>query len=506
VHGQRWRKEIDDPTSPIVNSQTIGISEAFNIDIRNIGCGPTRPRCNGDFLYGGADTQDLTDGAWGILRIHDGKVPGLLPLPDNVPAANRTTAMPAAKSRTSPPRAPQGVCPAGVPVRHYDVVAVRTDAAYDPQGSHDPYGLVFTTPQLAPIVKAGGRVEPLVLRAAEGECIEATLTNEIDPGFLVHSGEADGDATMYKENSPLGNFTLPGGLRVSLHPQLVSYDVTRGDGASVGFNGDQSVAPGERFTYRWYADDVAYGELGASTLSSIGDVNSHRHHGLLAALVVEPKGSSWVDPHTGAANTTRPNANVRIPGAKDFREHVIMYQDGLNLRDQAGTPFPDAYSRDAADRGEVGINYSRAGFPQRLNTFEIDRMTPDADTLAGVFSSVRHDDPWTPLIEAEAGDQLRVRVLQTADRSRHHAFALTGHGWFTAPGNTKSRYTGVQGGISVLGAFNIETTAGGGIDAAGDYLYGDFFGKQNLSGGSWGLLRVHPRGTSSLKPLDVDVP
>ena len=49
-------------------------------------------------------------------------------------------------------------------------------------------------------------------------------------------------------------------MEVSLHPQLVFYDVQRSDGSNVGLNpsqfGRQTAAPGEKRTYYWYAGDV----------------------------------------------------------------------------------------------------------------------------------------------------------------------------------------------------------------------------------------------------------
>lgn len=33
IHGMRFKKEIKDELSPIINSQTLGISEAFNFEI-----------------------------------------------------------------------------------------------------------------------------------------------------------------------------------------------------------------------------------------------------------------------------------------------------------------------------------------------------------------------------------------------------------------------------------------------------------------------------------------
>ena len=83
VHGLRWREEPDDPGSPLVNAQTIGISEAFNAEMPGFDCKATDTPCRGDYLYGGTNMDDLWNGMWGIMRVHGAQQPGLRSLPDN---------------------------------------------------------------------------------------------------------------------------------------------------------------------------------------------------------------------------------------------------------------------------------------------------------------------------------------------------------------------------------------------------------------------------------------
>ena len=63
INGMSWRKEITDPVSPIVQEQTIGISEAFNIKI-------DEHYDAGDYLYcSGSLRWDVESGMWGIFRV-----------------------------------------------------------------------------------------------------------------------------------------------------------------------------------------------------------------------------------------------------------------------------------------------------------------------------------------------------------------------------------------------------------------------------------------------------
>ena len=61
--GLSWEKEITNNFSPIVVSQTIGISEAFNIHI-------TKRYRPGDYLYYFGGIDDAWLGLWGIIRAY----------------------------------------------------------------------------------------------------------------------------------------------------------------------------------------------------------------------------------------------------------------------------------------------------------------------------------------------------------------------------------------------------------------------------------------------------
>lgn len=58
-----WRKEPADERSPLAASQTTGVSEAFNLNIKE----PYQP---GDYLYrSGSFGWDVESGMWGIFRV-----------------------------------------------------------------------------------------------------------------------------------------------------------------------------------------------------------------------------------------------------------------------------------------------------------------------------------------------------------------------------------------------------------------------------------------------------
>ena len=510
MNGMRWNEDGEDPDSPLVGSQSLGISEAFNFKVPRMDCGAGASDCTGDYLYGSPNVDDMYMGMWGLLRARGQEVPSLLPLPDNVPATKTTEER--APSATSPPQAtsPGTPCAPGAPAKKYSVVAMERELKYNKEGDNDPFGLMYALAGDEAEIRAGDKKpEPLVLRANQGDCIEVRLTNKLTPGFLEHNGAQDGDAMQPSEPDT----GTDAGLRVSLHPQLVKYDVRGSDGTAVGYNRDQTVGPGESKLYRWYADE----EVGATNLTDFGDLRGHRHHGLFAGLNIEPKGATYHDPQTGEEIKSGVSADIRVPGAdNDFREFTTFFQDGLNLRDASGTPIanpeephaedgglleavlPGGEAHDHIDQGEKGFNYGSEPFRHRIGMGGKDATdaTPanpvDGQKLSDVYSSRVHGDPATPVFRSYAGDDVRMRVLQGADKQRQNSYQLAGHSWRSFPGDEGSPLISTEGGFSVGRAINAELpSAGNGF--AGDYRYSDGMYRNHLSGGMWGLMRVYPQ-------------
>ncbi|QIN81373.1 hypothetical protein GBA63_01090 [Rubrobacter tropicus] len=523
MNGVRWREEPDDPNSPLINAKTIGISEAFNFEVPKITCAATDQSCAGDYLYGGTSTDDLYQGAWGLLRARAERVPSLLPLPDNNPAATDTTPEPGEGAGTgsatspAPPEAatPGNPCPTGQPagqVKTFNVVAMQAKVEYNKQGDNDPHGLIYALAEDEAAIRSGElKPEPLVLRANQGDCVQVRLTNKLTNNWGHGNAGTDGDPTLPTE--PAGG--TRSGLRVSLNPQVVKYDVRGSDGAAVGYNRDSTVAPGDTRLYRWYAD----GELGTTNLTDWGDVRGHRHHGLFAGLNIEPRGATYHDPETGEPIKSGVSADIRVPGQdNDFREFTTFFQDGLNLRDAQGnviedpldhppTPEePEGEPMDAEDMGEKGFNYASSPFshrvPEQMGPDGIHPLPPDGDAMAHVFDSSRHGDPNTPIYRAFEGDDIRMRVLQGSDKPRQHSFQMSGASWKAQPNDPGSNLIGAQGGISVGRSLNMHLS---GFDSRGDYRYGCGVAFHHLSGGLWGIVRVYdkPAAAQAINPTPL---
>ncbi|WP_437995938.1 multicopper oxidase domain-containing protein [Sorangium sp. So ce185] len=531
VHGQKWHNSDEDPDSGYSNAQPIGLSEHFDFALTPSGGTPS-----GDYLYQGAPTDDLWDGVWGILRIMPPCDPGVPCDPGGPGGPGGPGLLPLPPPPGPPPPTQRGfeTCPASAPVTRYVVHAITAKGnlpghrlIYNEKFElFDPDAILFVRAEDLPDLRAGLRApEPLILRAAAGDCIQVTLVNELPfvlpktPHFNYSPPIIDGFNT---------NQVRPSN-HVSLHPQLVTYDVKTDDGANVGFNDPQTIAPGELREYTWYAGEFAQldgmsgpiepraVEYGAINLRDMADVVNHGMHGAVGALIIEPEGAVWrSDPGTHA------QADVVFTdehgAARSFRELVLVYQDEIGLHSSlprfqcldrglnCGTALRNMDGEDdAEDTGHDAFNYrteplwARIGVPPEIASDELN----DRD-LRDIFSSKVHGDPATPIFLANAAQPVRVRVVQPSGHHRQHAFSFWSTSWPHNPFalGARSRRIGdnhevlniaVENAIGPMTHRNIVpfAPAGGDFLVPGDRMYNEQ-SLPMLADGLWGLFRVLP--------------
>ncbi|HEX8345347.1 MAG TPA: multicopper oxidase domain-containing protein [Actinoplanes sp.] len=517
IHGHRWLNEPDNADSTVVDTQSLALAEYYNYEVTGATV-KRKPRNNpgtlkharnesangapsilasgagpaGDYLYGSTPLDDQWLGMWGIFRVPGGKVADLQQLPDQKNPGGGTewpALKPGEALNTAAPKLIK-TCPAQSAERTYDIAAIQKDIVYNAEtGDHDPAGALFVLAADEAAVRAGTKpTEPLYVRANAGDCLKVTLTNKLPAGGLpAHTGDVPlpADAPFPKSN------------RVSLHPSLVEYAVTSADGATVGYNYDQTVGPGQSITAYWYVPEQLAGST--ANLVDLADRRGHRHHGLFGGLLIEPKGSTWTDPGTGAPIVTGSSAVIRWTAAdgtaKVFREHALQWQDGLNLRTPSGAAIaPAGVVEDPYELGNRGVNYRTERFAPRL----------DHDPLqANVLSSVVHGDPATPVLNAYVGDPVKLRVLISSDRGRAHSFLLGGHGWNYQPADSASTVVSARGVLlaSQSATLDLVGGAGGPRGTSGDFLYRDGNQINQTNAGLWGLLRVHSTPQPGLLPL-----
>jgi hypothetical protein len=522
VNGIKWRFEPSDLNSGFRNNQMMGISEHFEFVVPQL---PRKPDGKtADYLYQpGKGVDDQWNGLWGLMRVYATKKVDLLELPNN-PKSNTLD--------FSNQGDFHGVCPKIAPIRTYKVTATTARKAlpggtlvYNPRETnggrlHDPTAIIFfRSEDLDPttgVIKPNVLVEPLVLRAGAGECIEVALTNNLPAGTQF---DLDGFNTLPMIVDRFNaNQVKPSG-DVGLHPQMVFFDVTRSDGMNVGFNPVQTAAPGQTVFYQWYAGDVSTGpnntgvatpiEFGASNLSS-SDPIKHSNKGAIGGLIIEPKGSFWDDSFGSRAQVT-----IFKTDGTTFREFVTMFQNDINLRfrgffNEATTEFgiavPNlAEAEDPEDSGQKAVNYrteplwKRIGFPpntplEKTREFDFTNVLTNAQ--------VGGQDPVTPVFSAQAGDVIRIRMLEPGGHPRNDAYMLHGHIWEEEPyvdasqvigSNPLSNWEGSRQGVGpgFHGDFVPKHGAGSLFKVPGDYLYRTFE-SFHFDGGIWGIFRVTP--------------
>lgn len=147
--------------------------------------------------------------------------------------------------------------------------------------------------------------------------------------------------------------------------------------------------------------------------------------------------------------------------------------------------------------GLTGINYRAEPYPFREES---------GCSLGRIFQPCEVDnpqDPATPIIEAHAGDKIRIHVFG-ASSEQNSMFTLEKHEWPLEP------FLPGADIVSTIEFAGSETwdvfipSAGGRWALPGDYVYGN--GRLQYSqSGQWGLLRVLPTTDKRILPLEGEV-
>lgn len=170
---------------------------------------------------------------------------------------------------------------------------------------HDPTAIMFvldTDLNSAGKLKPNAPLEPLVLRAAAGECIHITLRNELprDPdtmpdldGYTSLSGIIPrncpdlGDLDRNKRDcerllsnpdasvTSFNNNLIRPSNHIGLHPQMAHYDVQASNGNNLGLNSINTVPPGKSRRYSWYAGTVEVSRNMAKSNSCSPESDTH---------------------------------------------------------------------------------------------------------------------------------------------------------------------------------------------------------------------------------------
>jgi len=519
AHGIKWLFEPSSTNSGYRNAQGLGLSEHFELNFRLPPATTPHPETDSnssysfaDYFYApSSDTSGLSLGLWGVMRSYDpGSVARVPNKPEMPPIASLYRLPEAANPRPFPDsgRSKTSFTYPEIPDVEFIVRAKQSSITYN-DGNYNGAGpiqnkdgIVFVVDEVKVKNQALKGVktdsgEPLIMRVKAGDWIKITLQNEI--------GATYGQASA----------------TVGLHPQLLAYDVTRSDGANIGFNPVQTLKgssgstaqPEKKLEYWWYAGELLTDEngnikvkkdeagnslgtplgqpreLGAINLLPPDPLNQH-NNGLVGALVVEPKDSTWTNhEYLGAS------AAIKDSGGKLlFREFVLIHQNDVNasyLPKGQTSPAPVNFALNNKSE-DLGYRLGATASP-----------TPTYNLYSNAMTG---GDPKTPVFEATAGERVRFRVVFPGGAPSTRTFEIHGHSWQEEPcvnnslelgNNVKSQVLGAQI-ISPNQSLNILIdSAGGRKNIPGDYLFCDYLQTGNKLSGAWGILRVKP-----LQPAD----
>ncbi|WP_375459504.1 hypothetical protein [uncultured Enterovirga sp.] len=297
--------------------------------------------------------------------------------------------------------------------------------------------------------------------------------------------------------------------------------------------------------------------FGALPIRVAGDLIGHASHGLSGTLVVEPKGADYagrvaslvpggpnlvevLPPASGEGVLvamkpvpdcgSEPGCTTRL-GAGAVREHVLLWQDGLNLwsrrwsgpsgtgepqpwgyddgidrpwderlpaskRGFVGHPLPNCpVCDDSYDLGERAVNYATAPFSRRLaewdgapssldlTDYPDSKINLNRQVFPKAFLDPRAKAIPTPILKAHPGEEVSIRVTHPAGRARQRAFVMLGASYDDVLPGFGSGHSGLLAPGKAITASICASRA------AGDYLWRD--GPQPIfAAGVWGHLRV----------------
>ncbi len=416
-----------------------GISERYTA-ILDGGAGGVQQR-PGDYLFFNGIARRFQQGAWSLLRVLDGHAPDLQPLPGHPLPANAANLPAQTGGRPPDASGPGEPCPAGAPAKTIDVSAVDISG-----GDKGVKAAFVPTAQAASVARGATSPEPLVAHVAAGDCLTVHFSNQ------------------------------RGADRASFHVAKLEKS-TASSGVNVGFNSEQTVAPGGTKTYRYYVDSR---KLGSALVSDLGGLDTGID-GLYGTINVAPQGATFTDPVTGAPRSFGTQVDVHAPGSQGYRDYTLAMADDDPIIGGSFMPYPI----DVKD-------------PALLNYRAAAGRGDDANT----FSSAAHGDPATPLLKAYAGDPTKVHFLVAPGSEQMHTFGLGGQYWPFDPEIPLSQQIMGQG-VGPWETFDAELVGGAGglARSRGDFFYGDVR-RPFTQAGMWGLMRVMSDPACPIKPLD----
>lgn len=233
--------------------------------------------------------------------------------------------------------------------RRFTIHAIEVDIVYNRFGLHQPNGVMYVLDEnLDAVREASGEtpddafslvenetasaeqrgnpneddgevdtslIEPLVIRANEGDTIQIRFVNHLD-------------------------------RQASIHQTALPYNVQTSDGMAVGLNPDTTAKPGGTVQYRWEATHTGTHFFYDGANQAVDSANEPPEEanllsrGLFGAIAVEPPGATWSDPETGGELHSGTKAVIDDPNGlgTTYREFVPFYHTPEGIEPEVQWP------------------------------------------------------------------------------------------------------------------------------------------------------------------------
>ena len=401
-------------------------------------------------------------------------------------------------------------CPANAPVRAFDVTAINIEITLNRFLDFFP-GYTYVLTENLQAIRAeeaknkaareieddaeaatksavsnglqGDVIQPLVLRANQGDCLRITLRNNID-------GE-------------------PTNMIINGSQMLVK---ATGKPATAN-NPDALVAAGKVGEFEWYIRPDT--QEGGHALHSFATREQY-NLGMLGALIVEPRGSRHLSPFTGEEMKSGWEAMIDMPAtasnAADFREFVIFYHEAgdetFRLLNRKGEMLPQRDPHTDTYRPAARLLNMRSE-PHGTRLELQHHLIGFSDESQG-YGSYTFGDPATTIPRSYLGDPAKFRMVGGSEIVHSHHlhggsirwarqpetslldFSLSKNGPIKFPNirDTSDRLDVQSIGPSEIYDEVIEGGSGGLQRLAGEFLFHCHI-PQHYVTGMWGFWRVY---------------
>ncbi|MFQ5596562.1 MAG: multicopper oxidase domain-containing protein [Nitrospiria bacterium] len=406
-----------------------------------------------------------------------------------------------------------GRCPKNAPLKEFDIAAINVEITLNQWLDFHPGYMYVLTEDLEAVRKEerinaearekegydpgavsnglqGDKIQPLVIRANQGDCVNITLHNQLD------------------------------GEEVSLHIHGSSTIIKKTGMAATISNPDSTIIDQDASqVFEWYI--LPDEQEGAHTFHShVG--REQASLGMIGTFIVEPMGSTYIDPLTGKPGKSgwqmmiASDKNLH-PSSRDFREFVLIYHEigdeSFRPLNRFGEMIPQRDPNTDAYRPSArALNFRSEPFG--VNNLAVQEKYFHFEDESQGYSAYTFGDPPTTIPRSYMGDPAKYRLVHGGGEvfHSHHPHGGTIR-WLRQPkadGKAEFLLTAAENGpvkfpevrttsdrvdVQVIGpseVLDLQTECGSGLcqQLAGDFLFHCHVAHHYVAG-MWGYWRVY---------------